>query len=310
MKYLLIGQPNVGKSSIYNILIGLNSNIIHSESGTTRDWHYDYIMQSSSIIYDTPGIIVNQNNKTNIINESFNNLLKDKIDIFLYVVDYKLGHNNIDNFAISNLRNYNKPIYLIINKFDNFKKNPSNDFLKYGINNIFFISCAHKFGFDLLNKIFLKKNNLLKKKDTKNDFSLAVFGKPNAGKSTFLNSILGYNRSLISPNAGTTTDFVEEKFYYKKKCFKIIDTAGIGRKSNIKNNSINDYSITKSFNNIKIVDASIIIVDSAEGLDRQDKRIIQMITNKAKSIILVFNKIDLIDDIKIYRQQILNLIDS
>ena len=295
MNYLLIGKTNVGKSSIFNILTGSNYNIVHPKSGTTRDWHKEHIKNSSSYIYDTPGVLINDINKKNIINFSFNKIIEKKINIFLYVVDYFDGYNEIDHYAITKLREYDKDIILIVNKFDNFTKNSNNDFIKYGINKISYISCSHNYGIDKLKSIIqISKLEMLKV--PKLDLSISILGKPNVGKSTFLNTVLGYERSLTSSKAGTTSDYVIDTFNFKKKFFKIIDTAGIGKKANIKNKSINYYSVKKSFEQIKQVDLAIVIVDAKEGLDRQDKRIIQLISNKAKSIILVFNKIDLINN--------------
>ena len=307
MNYLLIGKPNVGKSSIFNILTGSNYNIVHAESGTTRDWHHQLIKNTSSYLYDTPGVMINDKNIKNIINFSFNKIITGKINIFLYVVDYSHGFNQVDHYSIIKLREYNKKIILIVNKFDNFNQLPSTDFVKYGINEIFYISCAHKFGIPKLKSLF-QLSKLHKSNFIKNDFSLSIFGKPNSGKSTFLNTILGYERALTSPEAGTTSDYVVDFFNYKKKSFKIIDTAGIGKKANIKTKSINYYSIKKSIENIHKVDSAIIIIDAKEGLDRQDKRIIKLITEKAKSIILIFNKIDLINDKVKFKSEIIKQI--
>ena len=119
MNYLLIGRPNVGKSSIYNILTGCDSNIIHEEVGTTRDWHLEKIKNSSINIYDTPGVLINDTNKKKILTTSFTKIIENKIDNFLYVIDYNDLFNEIDNFAITKLRKYNKNIIVIANKFDN-----------------------------------------------------------------------------------------------------------------------------------------------------------------------------------------------
>ena len=305
MNYLLIGKQNVGKSSIFNILTGSSYNIVHAESGTTRDWHQQLIKDSSSFIYDTPGVLINDKNIKNIFNFSFNKIIKKKINIFLYVVDYSSGYNQVDHYGISKLREYNKKIILIVNKFDNFNQSPSTDFTKYGINEIIYISCSHNFGISQLKSIF-KISKFYKSQFLKHDFSISIYGKPNSGKSTFLNTILGYERSLTSSKAGTTSDYVVDFFNYKKNFFKIIDTAGIGKKANIRTKSINYYSIKKSFENISKVDSAIIIVDSKEGLDRQDKRIIKLITEKAKSIILIFNKIDLIKDKVKFKSEIVD----
>ena len=309
MNYLLIGKPNVGKTSIYNILIGFDSNITHAKVGTTRDWHFEKIKDSSINIYDTPGILINDTHKKNILTSSFTKIIEKKINNFLYVIDYNDSFNEIDNFAITKLRKYNKNIILIVNKFDNFNQSPSPEITQYNIKDVIFLSCIHRYGFDeLKNKIGVSKYNNIDKKQ-KVDFSLAILGKPNVGKSTFLNTILGYERSSTNSIAGTTSDYVSDQFYYRKKLFKIFDTAGIGRKANVKKKSINFYSIKKSFVKIAKVDVAIILIDSKEGLDKQDKRIINMVTDKAKSIVLVFNKIDLIKNKKTFQSEIIKQIE-
>ena len=310
MNYLLIGKPNVGKTSIYNILIGFDSNITHAKVGTTRDWHFEKIKDSSINIYDTPGILINDTNKKNILSSSFTKIIEKKIHNFLYVIDYNDSFNEIDNFAITKLRKYNKNIILIVNKFDNFNQSPSPEITQYNIKDIIFLSCIHRYGFDeLKNKIGVSKYNNNIDKKQKVDFSLAILGKPNVGKSTFLNTILGYERASTNSIAGTTSDYVSDQFYYRKKLFKIFDTAGIGRKANVKKKSINFYSIKKSFVKIAKVDVAIILIDSKEGLDKQDKRIINMVTDKAKSIVLVFNKIDLIKNKKTFQSEIVKQIE-
>ena len=310
MNFLLIGKPNVGKSSIFNILTFSNNNIVHPEEGTTRDWHKEKITQTNSYIFDTPGVLINNsNNYKKLLDISFSHIINfDKI-IFLYVVSYKDGFNSIDNFAINQIRKYNKEIILIINKFDNFHKPPNLEFNKYGMKQNFYISCSHNFGFDNL-KSLIKENTNKVDNIPNEDFSFAIFGKPNAGKSTFLNSIVGYNRSLTSPIAGTTSDYVVEHMNYNKKLIKIIDTAGIGKKSNIANKSINFYSIKKTFENIRQVDTAILIIDAEEGIDRQDKRIIKLISGKSKSIIIVFNKFDLIYDKNSFKSDTIADIDN
>ena len=297
MNFLLVGRTNVGKSSIYNILTGFNSNIIHQDSGTTRDWHEERFKKIPElVIFDSPGLLLNNKKKksfqTTLI---FKNLLK-KIDSFFYVIDYSSIFDLLDKKLIDELRKFNKEIILLINKFDNFNQIPNNDFYKYGIKNYFFLSCSHNYGFDLLNN-YLKnrKTSKIKNKLINYDFSIAIFGKPNTGKSTLLNSFLGFNRFATGSIPGTTSDFVKEYFIYENSIIKVFDTAGITRKSKILNKSINFYSSQKSLQKITEVGAAIVIIDSLEGLDRQDKRIINIVSNKSRSIIIVFNKIDLID---------------
>jgi len=294
MNLLLIGLSNVGKSSIYNILTKNIKNIIHSSEGTTRDWHSDNIEGFESLlIFDTPGITI-ESNKLNL-NQLFP--LSKKIDIFLYVVDYKNPNILSDKEVLLELRKLNKKIILIINKDDNLENN--NIFDELGILQQFYISCSHNLGFQNL-KNYLSEIQFPLNVNRKVDFSLAIFGKPNAGKSTFLNNILGFGRSKTSIKPGTTSDIVHEEFIYKNKKFKILDTAGISKKAKIKKKTVSYFSIKRSIDSIKKVDLSLLVIDSQDGFDRQVKRIFNMLIKKSKIILLIFNKIDLIKQKKKY----------
>jgi len=294
MNLLLVGQPNVGKSSIFNILVKKNKNIIHSSEGTTRDWHSSSLKNFPNInIFDSPGL---KSEKNRIYFKDFEILFK-KIDIFMYVVDYTNTSDIHDNQLISKIRKFNKKIILIVNKDDNLKKLNNFDYL--GILNIFHISCSHRLGIDELIK-FISKYNKNTINDLKTDFSVSIYGKPNAGKSTILNNILGYKRSAISEVAGTTSDIVEECFSYKKNIYKILDTAGIYKKSKTQKKSLNYISTKKSIDSFKHSDLNLLIINSSEGFDRQTKRIYNMLIKKSNSLVLIFNKIDLLEEKKIF----------
>jgi len=288
MNFLLIGKPNVGKSSIFNILSSQKKNIIHKTEGTTRDWHQSLVKGFDNIfLYDTPGIII-KNKKTNLF--EFDKLINN-IDYFLYVIDYRGPENLEDLEALNKIRKFNKKCILLINKDDNFEKKYNFDYL--GIKNYYFLSCSHKHGFsDLYN--FFDSFNCKEKNILSNDFTLAIFGKPNAGKSTLVNSFLGYNRVLTSSIAGTTSDFVEDSYIYNKKNFKILDTAGILKKNKIKKKTVNFEAVKKSLNIIYKIDLSILLIDSEDGFDNQVKKILNILLLKSNSVLIVFNKIDLI----------------
>ena len=289
MKYLLIGQPNAGKSSIYNKL-STAENIIHRVEGTTRDWHSSKIKGLNySTIYDSPGLIINDN-KSNKIH--FSKIFPD-IDIFLYVVDLKVKNEVIDNESINQLRRFNKKIILLINKDDNFDED--SNFLKSGFEKIFYISCSHNHGFDKLYEYF-ENNDYGAFSEDKIDYSLAIYGKPNAGKSTLANSLLGFERILTSNHAGTTSDAVEATYKFKNTNFKLIDTAGIFKKNRIDEKSINFVAIRKSLNLKEQIDLSLVLIDSIEGFDTQIKKILKILINQSKNIIIVFNKIDKINN--------------
>jgi len=290
MNFLLLGKPNAGKSSIYNILTSGKKNIIHKEEGTTRDWHKSYVKNFNNVfIYDTPGIVV-QNNKLNKFH--FSELFK-LIDKFIYVIDYKEKNYENELQSVNKLRTLNKEIILVINKDDNHEKNLNVKL--FGIKTVFFISCEHKLGIEEIYEYLQQFNNKIIN-DTKSYFSIALFGKPNAGKSTLANSLLGYERIKTSPIAGTTSDFVEDIYIYKKQQFKILDTAGIFKKNKIDNTSINFEAIRKSLKIINKNNLSIMLIDSNDGFDSQIKKILNMLINQSRSVVIVFNKIDTIKD--------------
>ena len=204
MNFLLIGKPNVGKSSIFNILTSGNKNIIHKEEGTTRDWHKSNVKGYNNIVlYDTPGVVV----KNNKINDLQFLELFEKIDTFIYVIDFKIENIDGEAEAINELRKFNKEILLIINKDDNLENNKS--YKAYGLDVFFYVSCSHNLGFENLYEYFELHDNY-KEVIKENNFSIAIFGKPNSGKSTLANSLLGFERILTSPKAGTTSYFEED----------------------------------------------------------------------------------------------------
>lgn len=291
MNFLLIGKPNAGKSSIYNILTSGKKNIIHKEEGTTRDWHKAKVKNSTNVVlYDTPGVII-QNHKINKVDFSS---LFEIIDKFIYVIDYRTKNYENEIESINKLRSFNKEIILIINKDDNYKTNLNTK--PFGIDTLFFISCSHRLGFDDLYQYLKSYDNEIADKEIENQFSIAIFGKPNAGKSTLANAFLGFNRIKTSSIAGTTSDFVEDNYVYKNSNFKILDTAGIFRKNKIDTDSVNFAAIRKSLDIINKIDLSIMLIDSNDGFDSQIKKILNMLINQSRSVVIVFNKIDTINN--------------
>ncbi|MDC3270001.1 50S ribosome-binding GTPase, partial [Alphaproteobacteria bacterium] len=290
MNFLLIGRPNAGKSSLYNILTSGKNNIIHKEEGTTRDWHKSSVKGLENIfIYDTPGVII-ENDKIDKVH--FSDLF-NSIEKLIYVIDFKEKNYENEIQSINKLRSLNKDIILVINKDDNDKKDLDTNL--FGIKDVFYISCAHKIGIENIYE-YLERYEDKIDQTKEESFSIAIFGKPNAGKSTLANSLIGYDRILTSPVAGTTSDFVEDSYIYKNQQFKILDTAGIFKKNKIDSNSINFEAIRKSLDIINKIDLSIMLIDSNNGFDSQIKKILNMLINKSRSVVIVFNKIDTIDD--------------
>ncbi len=296
MNLLIIGMPNVGKSSLYNIMTNNNQNIIHETVGTTRDWHVASFKNNSNInVFDTPGLT---NFKKNI-DKKLLDLIND-IDLFLYVVDYKSESFFNDKELISILRKFNKQIILIVNKDDNNKQNKNFDFL--GLENIYHISCSHKLGIDKLLK-FLSNFNIENKSIKKINFTIGLFGKTNVGKSTLLNKLVGFNRSVVSDKPKTTTDIVLSSFKYKNNEYSIKDTAGLIKKNKIDKNSLDYYVTKKTLSIIKDLDITLFLLDIQQGFDNQSKKIFNLIFENSNIIILLINKIDLI---KINKKKIIS----
>ena len=296
MNYLLIVKPNVGKSSIYNILTGFNSNIIHKEIGTTRDWHSQNIKGSLIKLYDTPGILINDTNKKKILTSSFTKIIEKNINIFLYVIDYKESFNEIDNFAIQKLHKFNKKIILIINKFDNFKQPPSSEIFRYRIKDKVFLSCVHRHGFnELRNIIGVSKNNKDINNKNKVDFSLAILGKPNVGKSSLLNRIFGSDRVVVANEPGTTRDAIDVEVRNEGQSYLFVDTAGIrkpGRRSRLAERG----SAIMSLRALERAEIALVILDAETGVTEQDARVLGLAQERGCAVGVLLNKWDLMKE--------------
>ena len=305
----LVGKPNVGKSTIFNKLIGKKVSIIEDTPGVTRDRIYgDVIYNDYKFhIIDTGGIDVGK--------ELFNNEIKvqtqiaiDEADTILFVVD-GLEELNVNDYAIRDmLMKSGKKVIVVVNKLDNVKRSDNiYNFYELGFSDVIGISGEHNLGFGELLDLIVKdfsKNNI--NEEDNEVIKFAIIGRPNVGKSSLLNALLNENKAIVSDIAGTTRDAVDTPFKYDGKEFIAIDTAGIRKSGKIYEN-IEKYSVLRSMKAIERSDVCLLVINAEEGIIEHDKHIASYALESGKAIVIVVNKWDTVkdkDDIKTYTKLI------
>ncbi|WP_395472744.1 ribosome biogenesis GTPase Der [Spiroplasma endosymbiont of Nomada rufipes] len=295
-KVVIVGRPNVGKSSIFNRILQKKVAIIEDMPGATRDRIYgigEWLTQNFVII-DTGGITKTITNFTQQINQQVNIALAEA-DIVLFVCSYQEGLTHEDEDISKLLYRTKKPVIIIANKYDNVQNDNDKiyDYLKVGFGEPILVSASHGVGFgDLLDMIITK---LPKEVHTekKEHINLAIIGRPNVGKSSLVNTILQENRVIVSPIAGTTTDAIDSNFVYNKKQYCVIDTAGIRRKGKI-TEDLEKYSLIRTTNAIERSDIVLFLLDGSVEIQEQDLTIAGMAKNLDKPVIIIVNKWDLV----------------
>lgn len=295
----IVGRPNVGKSTLFNNLIGDKVAIVDDMPGVTRDRLYRDAEWSGAefVIVDTGGLEPRNNDfmMTKIKEQA--EVAMNEADVILFVVDGKGGLNPLDHEIAYILRKKNKPVILCVNKIDNFNEQQEDvyDFYGLGFEYLVPISGAHKVNLgDMLDIVVDIIGRLEFPEEDEDVLKLAVIGKPNAGKSSLVNRLAGEERTIVSDIAGTTRDAIDTLIEYKDNKYMIIDTAGIRRKSKIEE-SLEYYSVLRAIKTIKRADVCILMLDAKEGLTEQDKRIAGIAAEELKPIIIVMNKWDLVD---------------
>lgn len=315
----ILGRPNVGKSTLFNRLVGKRKSIVDSTAGVTRDIGIakTFIEDIEFNIFDTGGLLdISEDILNEKVREKALKTATEDSDILLFLVDAHQNHPD-DKHFINAIRKSNKPIILVINKVDADSHNQLiNEFYSLGIKNMVSVSAEHNKGIDDLKEKILniyKSFNRNKFKETKkiiensenednknleefiaekNKINIAIVGKPNAGKSTLLNTLIGKERSIVSNIAGTTRDPIDETFNFNGNEICLIDTAGIRKKKNV-NSDIEYYSVNRAIKSIEASDVCILMLDVFEGLTEQDKTIANLIIERKKGIVIAANKWDI-----------------
>ena len=290
----IIGRPNVGKSTLFNKLTKSRQAIVSDFSGLTKDRNYGYISfgEQKSLLIDTGGIAQDDTIlKEDIAEQAW--IAAEESSLIIFLLDGSQNLNKEDLDILSRLRKLNKTFITVLNKID--KKSDAlikEDLNKKGINNFFEISAEHsKNLLDL--RSFIKKslpNNQTQVPDGK---KIAILGRPNAGKSTFINKFIKEDRLIVSEIAGTTIDAISIPFSVNDDDFVFIDTAGI-RKGYRNAHKIEYFSYVRAMHSVETCDVVIFICDTSEGLVDQDLKIINMVSEMGKPLVLAFNKMDLL----------------
>ena len=299
----IVGLPNVGKSTLFNALVGKKKAIVSNVSGVTVDRNYGIVKLKdiSFNLIDTAGILDKALHKNEFTVQTLKAI--EDADLVFFVTDYSSGILPYDFELSSILRKTKKNVIHLVNKCDA-KKNvfSDKDAIKIGFKEIIYISSEHKNGFDDIYNSLIKIENFRNSENiTPSNFSnssqirISFIGKPNAGKSSLINTILGHKRLVTGSKPGITRDSIQIPFSYKNKNFSLIDTAGMRRKAKI-NDFVEKQSVSKSMLAIRMSDIVILVLDSTDKLNKQDLILAKRAIDYGKSIIISLNKWDLIED--------------
>ncbi len=294
----IVGRPNVGKSTLFNRLVGQRQAIVHQSSGVTRDRHYgkSYWNGLEFSVIDTGGYV---SNSDDIFEEEIKKqvmLAMEEADAIAFIVDVTSGVTDLDDNVANILRRIDKPVFVIVNKVDNNELiYDAQNFYALGLGNIYCISSLTGSGTgDLLDDIIksFKKTTEPINEDEYPKF--AIVGRPNVGKSSFINSLLGEERNIVTPVAGTTRDTIHTFYNKFGHSFYLLDTAGLRKKGKTMDN-IEFYSVMRSIRAIEEADVCFLMIDAERGVEAQDLAIFRLIQNNHKGVVILVNKWDLVE---------------
>lgn len=294
----IVGRPNVGKSTLFNRLIGTRKAIVNEESGVTRDRNYGKSTWNGKefSVIDTGGYV---SKSDDIFEEEINKqvlLALEEADVILFMVDAEIGLTDLDlNFARL-LRNIKKPVYLIANKVDTGDRiYDAQEFYRLGVDSdLYCISSASGSGTgDLLDKVVthFQEDTI---EDTEQLPRITIVGRPNVGKSSIINALVGEDRNIVTDVAGTTRDSLYTRYNRFGHDFLLIDTAGLRKKAKVEEN-VEFYSVMRSVRSIEESDICILVIDATRGMEAQDLNIFHLIERNRKGVVILVNKWDLIE---------------
>jgi len=310
----ILGKPNVGKSTLFNRLIGSGHSIVSPEEGVTRDRVYgrfDWQGRDFNLI-DTGGYIPDSEDVIESHVRFQAEIAAQEADLVILLVDGRSRITSSDQYLARQIQKSEKPYVLAVNKIDELKMEDSTmDFYELGLGDFFMLSAQNNRSVgDLLDGVIEKlPEKIFKEDNVKDCVNLAIVGMPNVGKSSLMNELLQEEKSIVTPIAGTTRDSIDSFLRYNKKNIRIIDTAGLRKKSKI-TGDIEFYSTVRTFRVINDCDVSAVLIDADKGFNNQDKDIIRYVIDSGKGLIIIVNKWDLLekntDTSREYRQDIID----
>ena len=293
----IVGRPNVGKSTFFNRLIQRREAIVDAVSGVTRDRHYgkcEWNGKEFSLI-DTGGYVVGSDDVFEAEIDKQVELAIDEADAIIFMVDVDSGVTGLDEEVAKLLRKIKKPVFLTINKVDNSKRNADAvEFYALGLGEYYTIASINGSGTGELLDDLVKALPEVEDKIEEDLPRFAVVGRPNAGKSSFINALIGEDRYIVTDIAGTTRDSIDTKYNRFGFEFNLVDTAGIRRKSKVKED-LEFYSVMRSVRAIEYCDVAILVIDATRGFEGQDQNIFWLAVKNKKGIIILVNKWDLVE---------------
>lgn len=292
----IVGRPNVGKSTFFNKVVGKKLSIVEDFPGVTRDrlyadaeWCGNYFM-----LVDTGGLELKSTDQMWKHIQKQAEIAIETADVIILFTDAKTGLNASDEDVAQKLRKSGKPVVLAVNKLDNYDPAKLFEFYNLGLGEPFGISAEHGTGIgELLDEVislFYKSGD----KEEDDSIKIAIVGKPNAGKSSLCNKLLGFDRTIVSDIAGTTRDAIDTPFVVNGKKYTLIDTAGIRKKKSVEED-LEYYSVLRALGAIRRADVSVVMIDAEQGITEQDVKICGYIHEQSKPSVIVMNKWDLIE---------------